>query len=271
MDVRGELRPGRDFIIALVVSVLGAAAIFSAPVNAFPVLHTILNTGIALVTVMLALLFWDLGWRTRDTLARYMAMLYGVVGFLEVLHVIAALDPSTAWQWLNGLHQRMRSGTWGPPAYLLPLGITSILLVVPGRRMSKRLFATALFAVAGALLVLFQAMPRYVDTRFMGILRPTLVLVPLLWLPPGLIFWRRRVGHPISHALGYYALGTALSHVFMLWSNEATSKFAMTAHFWNSGLPPWSPTPRIRLPLILHASTVPRLSAKNAMPLVELL
>ena len=231
MDVRGELKPGRNFIIALVVSACCALAIFSSPVDDFPVLHTILNTGIALVTVMMALLFWDLGWRTREILVRYMAIVYGVVGVLEVLHVLAALDPSTASQTFNEMHQRLRSGTWGPPAYLLPLGISMFLWAVPGRRMSKRMFALIMLAAAAVLMVVFQTIPRYFDTGFLGILRPTLALVPLLWIPLGLYFWRRRRGHPISHVLAYFALGTALSHLLMLWSNQATSKFAMTAHF----------------------------------------
>src|SRR4029077_14723951 len=80
VDDRGELRPGRDFFIALAISVLGVAAIFSAPVNAFPVLHTILNTGLAIGTVMVSLLFWDLGWPTRSELLRYLAIAFAVTG-----------------------------------------------------------------------------------------------------------------------------------------------------------------------------------------------
>jgi signal transduction histidine kinase/ActR/RegA family two-component response regulator len=154
-----------------------------------------------------------------------------VAGMLEVLHVLAALEPSSAWEWLNRIHQRLRSGTWAPPAYLLPLGIVIILLTAPGRYMSKGLFAMGTIATAGGLFALFQWLPRYVPTGLLDITRPTLLLVPLLWIPLGLFFWRRRRGHRISHALAYYAFGTALSHVFMLWSVEATSKFAMTAHF----------------------------------------
>ena len=49
----------------------------------FPVLHTILNTGIALGTVAVSLLFWDLGWRTREPLMRFPAIVFAVVGVLE--------------------------------------------------------------------------------------------------------------------------------------------------------------------------------------------
>ena len=66
MDVKTELKPGQDFLIVLLVSVLGGAAIFSAPGSDFPILHTMLNTGIALGIVVVSLLFSDLGWRTGD-------------------------------------------------------------------------------------------------------------------------------------------------------------------------------------------------------------
>src|SRR6476659_507333 len=97
LDVRGELKPGRDFIIALGSSAIFAAAIFAAPGPGFPVLHTILNTGIALGTAAVSLLFWDLGWRTREPLIRFLAIVFAVAGVLEIQHVLAALDPATAF------------------------------------------------------------------------------------------------------------------------------------------------------------------------------
>jgi len=231
VDRGGDLKPGRDFIIALGFSLAAGVAIFTAPGPAFPVLHTILNTGIALCTVAVSLLFWDLGWRTPAILVRYMAIVYAVVAFLEILHVLAALEPSTASEALNGAMRDVRSGTWAPPAYLLPLGIAFILFTAPARHMSKALFAVGIVALAGGLFALFQWLPRYTPLGFLGIVRPTLLFVPLLWVPLGLFFWRRRRGHRISHALAYYALGNVLSHLLMLWSDEATSSFAMAAHF----------------------------------------
>jgi signal transduction histidine kinase/ActR/RegA family two-component response regulator len=231
VETRGELSPGRDFSIALAITLLAGVAIFSAPGPTFPTLHTILNTGIAIVTAVVSLLFWDVGVRSGSILVRYMAIIFAVVGVLEVMHVIAALEPSSGSQWLNTIHQRLRSGTWAPPAYLLPLGVGFILWTAPGRFISRPMFAICTIAVATGLFVFFQWLPRYAPIGFLGILRPSLLLVPLLWIPIGLFFWRRRKGHRISHALAFYAFGTAASHAFMLWSGEATSKFAMTAHF----------------------------------------
>jgi signal transduction histidine kinase/ActR/RegA family two-component response regulator len=230
VDVKGELRPGRDFIIALCMTLLAGVAIFSAPGPAFPVLHTILNTGIALGTVAVSLLFWDLGWRTNAAQIRFMAIVFAVAGMLEILHVLAALEPASASAAFNETLRRLRSGTWGPPAYLLPLGVGIALWIAPTPRASKTAFALATLAAAIGLFALFQWLPKYTEPGLLGIIRPTLLLIPLLWIPVSVIFWRRRADR-IAHALAYYALGLAIAHSFMLYSDEATSKFAMSAHF----------------------------------------
>jgi len=231
LDVRGELKPGRDFIITLGLSAIAAAAIFGAPGPVFPVLHTILNTGIALGTAAVSLLFWDLGWRTREPLIRYLAVVFAVAGVLEIQHVLAALDPATGSDRLNGILWGLRSGTWAPPAYLLPLGAGAALLVERRPGISMAMFVIVLIACGLGLFALFQTLRPYTPKLGLGIIRPSLLLIPLLWIPVGLTFWRRRRGDRIAHALAYFALGLVLSHSLMLYSDEATSKFAIAAHF----------------------------------------
>ena len=231
MQDRGELKPGRDILITLGVCAVAGAAIFSAPGPTFPILHTILNTGIAVVTVILSLVFWDLGWRTGGTLVRFMAILFAVVGLLEVLHVLAQLEPSSASESLNDTLRRLRSGTWAPPAYLLPLGLGVLLWTQRPSRAAITIFATGTVVAAIGLFALFQELPRYAEPGWLGIVRPSLLWVPLLWIPVGIAFWRRRHIDRISHALAFYALGVGLANLFMLYSDQATSNFAMTAHF----------------------------------------
>ena len=187
MQDSGELKPGRDIFIMLAVCAIAAAAIFSAPGPGFPVLHTILNTGIALVTVAVSLLFWDLGWRTGESLVRFMAIVFAVAGVLEVLHVLAALEPASASEGLNRLMRRLRSGTWAPPAYLLPLGIGDVLLwIAPPRARPSAVFAIGTMAAAGGLFVLFQWLPRYATAGLARHHPADTGAVPLLWIPVGI-------------------------------------------------------------------------------------
>ncbi len=232
MDVRAQLHPGRDFLIALGVTAIAGAAIFTSPSPGFPVLHTILNTGIALATVAVSFLFWDLGWRTGETRVRFLAIVFAVAGFLEVLHVMAALEPASPFEQLNEVVRGLRSGTWAPPSYLLPLGTALVMWWRPSEKLSNLLFACAMVAAAAGLSTLFQWLPRYADEPvFLGIIRPSLLPIPLLWIPVGIWMWRRREGDRLAHALAYYALATALAHSLMLFSEMAISRFAMTAHF----------------------------------------
>ena len=232
LDVKTELKPGQDFLIVLFVSVLGGVAIFSAPVSGFPILHTMLNTGIALGIVIVSLLFSDLGWRTGELLVRYLAIVFAVAGVLEIMHVLAALEPSLASERVNEIIRRMRYSTWGPPAYLLPLGIAAAFLVATaGTRLDAHLWCRDGRNCFLVLFALFQVLPRYTLPGWLGITRPSLSLVPLAWIPLGVILWRRWGDHRIVHALGYYGLGVALAHAFMLFSDQSASKFAMTAHF----------------------------------------
>jgi signal transduction histidine kinase/CheY-like chemotaxis protein len=226
-----ELKPGRDFIITAAVCAIAGMAIFAAPGPGFPVLHTILNTGIALFTVVLALLFWDLGWRTGAPVVQFLAILFAITGVLEILHVLAALEPSSASEPLNDLMRRLRSGTWAPPAYLLPLGIGLLLRMGSTPRASRLTFGVVTCAVAVGLFVLFQWLPRYTAPVGFGIIRPSLAFVPLLWIPVAVAWWRRRGTDRLAPPLAWFAIGMALAQLLMLYSDEATSKFAMSAHF----------------------------------------
>jgi len=231
VHVSDELRPGRDFAIALAICAVAGVVIFSAASAGFPVLHTILNTGIALATVVLALLFWDLGARTGAPRIHFLAIILAVTGVLEILHVLAALEPSTGSELVNDAMRQLLSGTWAPPAYLLPLGVGLLLWIAPTPHTSKLAFGAVVCAVAVGLFALFQWVPRYTAPVVLGIIRPSLLGVPLLWIPVAVTLWKRRDADRLGPALAWYALGQAVAHTLVLYSDEATSKFAMTAHF----------------------------------------
>src|SRR5262245_6413833 len=90
MDFRRALNPGREMfaVIVLLLWATGAALLSSG--ETFPALHSILDTGVFLLSAVLAFLLWDVGWRTGSPLARLQAVCFAVVATLELLHVITA-------------------------------------------------------------------------------------------------------------------------------------------------------------------------------------
>src|SRR4051812_21310693 len=143
--------------------------IFTAPVSSFPTVHTILNTGIALVAVGLSLLFWDLGSRTGDTSVRLTGIVFAGVGLLEIAPLLAPLDPSSRSEPLNELLREYRVSTWAPPSYLLPLGLAATSWAARRGRHGELVFALLLMAAATLLFGLFQGLPRYSTPGWLGI------------------------------------------------------------------------------------------------------
>ena len=66
MDVERELRPFRNLIYAGALFTACAVAILVTPSHEAPSMHTFFDAGIVVVSGVLALLLWDLGWRTND-------------------------------------------------------------------------------------------------------------------------------------------------------------------------------------------------------------
>jgi hypothetical protein len=70
MDVERELRPFRNLIYAVALFTTCAVAILIAPANESPYMHTFFDAGIVVVSSVVAMLLWDMGWRADDNLTR---------------------------------------------------------------------------------------------------------------------------------------------------------------------------------------------------------
>ena len=216
----------REVIPAVMLLLLALAAVVLAVGNDSPALHSILDTGVFLLSAMIAFLLWDMGWRTGQRLARLKAVCFAVVALMELLHVVTALDFSGAPRFTILL----RLGTWSPAAYLLPLGL---LFALPLRRRpsSELLFGVGLLAAAAVLMVLFAVISRYSDPPVLGMSRPTLALAPVLWLLVSIAYWRIRNEDRLARVFAIFAAVTIFVPLFMLYSEGPADKVAITTHF----------------------------------------
>lgn len=204
---------------------LAIAALALPPHGDFPALHSILDTGVFLLSAMLAFLLWEMGWRTGRRLARLKAATFAVVAALELLHVITALDFTSA----PDFAVLLRLGTWSPAAYVLPLGLLCAL-VVDRIRMNSAIFATALLIVAASLMIFFAIVQRYSVPTVLGISRPTLLLAPVLWMLVAVGYWRLREVDPLARAFAVFAGITFFVPALMLFSESPADRTAVITH-----------------------------------------
>ena len=216
-----------NFLIALVAFAGGGLAItFLAGHD--PALHTVLDTSVTLTAALVALLLWDISRRTDESWALFLAITFSLLTLGELLHVLAVLG------WLGGgqgADVQLRAGTWGPPAHLLPVGVAAALLFRDRDRSFAWVFGSALGLLALGLVAIFLTVPRYTPPGLFGITRPSLVLVPMLWVGVGIAYWRRRRDTAFALAIAASAVIFAASHLIILYSRAPSDPTAMAAHY----------------------------------------
>jgi signal transduction histidine kinase/ActR/RegA family two-component response regulator len=225
MEVRRTLIPGREILAVFALLLCAMAAVFLSVDEVFPALHSILDTGVFLLSALLAFLLWDMGWRTSQVVPRLEAMCFAVVAVLELLHVITALNFPESHRFILLL----KLGTWSPAAYLLPAGLL-LALSRGARHGSVPLFALGLLIMAGGLMALFT-LPRYSEPIFLGITRPTLILAPLLWVLVFFSYWSRRDTDRLARVFAVFAAISLFVPLIMLYSRDSADKVAVLAHF----------------------------------------
>jgi signal transduction histidine kinase/ActR/RegA family two-component response regulator len=225
-----ELRPGRDVAITFCAFVLAAVALAARPEHDFFVLHTILDTSACLISAGVALLLWDLAWRTSGQLVRFVAVAFAIATLAESLHFLSALQISATLGEPRRWTLLLWSATWTPAAYLLPLSLGAVLWSRRKQFESRRWFALGLFVSCLGLFTVFQQFPLYGQPGWVGITRPTLTLVPLLWMFIGLAYWRLRSDDRLARVLACYAVIAIPANLIMLYSQSPADAPAIIAH-----------------------------------------
>jgi signal transduction histidine kinase/ActR/RegA family two-component response regulator len=196
----------------------------------YPDLHTILDTGIFLLSGVLALLLWDIGTRIGQPFLRRVAISFAVAALLECAHAVVTVEWSGFLAPIASARDVLRPASWPPAAYILPIGIGGSVWLM--RRGGERVlgFAALLILLGAALFPVFYWLPRYTAPTWLGVTRPMLIVVPVLWAILGWTCWRQRATDRIFPMLALMAAVLVTAHLSMLYSRAPHDTQAMVAH-----------------------------------------
>jgi signal transduction histidine kinase/ActR/RegA family two-component response regulator len=195
----------------------------------YPELHTMLDTGMFVISVVLTASLWEMGQRIGRGFPIWVAASFGVTAALECLHVTATIEWWDSLLPVLSLPAWLRPTTWSPSAYILPLGIgIAIWRLVRGEH-PLPLFAPILVLLSVAMFALFQYVPP-IDPADTGITRPVLVGVPLLWVAVGWAAWRWREHERKLIPIVVMAAIMACGNVPVLYSKAGNDDLAMVGH-----------------------------------------
>lgn len=225
--------PNRSLRVAgvLIAFGVGSAVLLAAGRRDYPELHTILDTSIALVTGVVALLFWDMGARVEQPLLKRLAIAFGATFILEFLHVLVTVEWSGSLAYVTELREFFRPATWPPAAHILAIGILAAIWSSRRGRIGMPAFALFMAIVAVLLVAIYQRLPPYSPPDLLGITRPILVVAPPLWAIVCVLCWRLRMADRIFRPLALMGAVVLVGHVAMLYSQAPHDTEAVVAHF----------------------------------------
>jgi signal transduction histidine kinase/CheY-like chemotaxis protein len=229
LDRPVPLRFSSNLIVAIAAFVVGGFALHRYG-GSNPILHTMLDTSSAVTAALVAMMFWDASRRLNQTWLLLLAISFGWLAAAECTHAMAALIWTRSGGQPASAEILWRAGTWGAPAHLLPLGVGAALLLRDRPRSFAWLFAIALGLVALLTAFAFLSLPRYAPPGLLGITRPTLVLVPFLWVGIVVAYWRQVHESELARTVAVAAVALAAAHFAMLYSRAPSDAMALVAH-----------------------------------------
>ncbi|HEX7887088.1 MAG TPA: ATP-binding protein [Phenylobacterium sp.] len=210
--------------LAVLLAFGAGASLLAAGHEEYAELHTVLDTAVAALSGMLALLLWDMAQQTDSPFVRWLSIAFGLTFALELLHVLVDVD------WIGDARAYLRPATWSPSAYLLPLGTAGALWRLRRGRGHAAAFLIVGGLAGGALFAMSKELPAYVAPATLGVSRPILMGVPLLWAVTAVWGWRLRERHRLVGPTACAAAVMAVGHAAMLYSSTPSDSQAMIAH-----------------------------------------
>jgi signal transduction histidine kinase/ActR/RegA family two-component response regulator len=217
-----------NLAIALAFGAVGGMLLFAGRRD-YPSLHAVLDTGMVLLSAVLAWFFWDLGARMDQALPRRLAASFAATSLLELVYVLVVVDWWGVLAPISDAARQLRPMTWPLAAHVLPAGIGAALLT-RNRPFRTLYFTAGLLALGAALFFFMLSIPGYVAPEGLGISRPSLALAPLLWVAVAVLSRRLRAEDRLHGPLAAMALVLILGNLAMLFSQGPHDSPAMVAH-----------------------------------------
>ena len=196
----------------------------------FPSLHTALDTAMALLPAVLAWLLWDVGRRINQRLPKLLAITFALTATLNLIHMLVAVEWFGALAFISQRAATWRPATWPPATYLLPIGTLFAILRAGQRGRNELLFALVMALVAGLLLIFFEYLPKYTSPWALGITRPFLGVVPLMWVAVAGLCLQRLENDRLMQPILLMAVTLVVANLAMLYSMAPHDPEAMIAH-----------------------------------------
>ena len=235
-DTHAEFALPRASAVVLAATALTGGALLAIGAGNYPDLHTILDTGVALLLGMVALMLWDMGQHVEKVFPKWLAVTFAATFVLAVVHVLVTVEWSGSLAAIARSKSVLRPATWPPTTHLLPIGVGWALWRMR-RGVTGGIFSHALVVslLGAGLFVAFQYLPTYQPPGLLGVTRPALILPPFLWIGVGVAAWRLRALDRLARPLIWMAGTLFLANGVMLYSRAPADGAAMVAHLGRIG------------------------------------
>jgi PAS domain S-box-containing protein len=220
----------RAAVVVLVAFVVIGVALLAVGRGNYPELHTIMDTGLALLSGILAVLLWDMGAHAERPFPKWLAVAFAATFLLNLVHVLVTVEWSGPLAAIAQSKGVLRPATWPPSTHLLPLAIAAALWRLRRGSVGVAGYALAIVALAAALFAVFQLAPTYQPPGPLGITRPALIAAPLLYAVVAAAAWRMRAADPLLRPLAWMAATAMVANMVMLYSKAPHDGPAMVAH-----------------------------------------
>jgi signal transduction histidine kinase/ActR/RegA family two-component response regulator len=200
--------------------------------NSYPNLHLILDTSMALLSGVLAVLFWARGTRISANFPKLLALAFAATSVLEFIHIAVTVEWAGVLAPIADVRGVLRPMTWPPAAHVLPIGVGCAIWLLDRAEGAVRTQVLIMLVAAAGLLVAFQFLPIYTPPGPLGITRPALIAPPVLWAVVGWAAWQkqRQTTNRLFPLLIFAAVPLFLGNVSQLYSIAPHDAPAMVAH-----------------------------------------